>query len=142
MCVLYIGWCLYSLILVFIHLFDFFFFPSTNQSNSRWTSRLGFHIGFFFKCSVFLSIRLLKPTFLFFVFCVCVEVNGGKLSVIRFMQSWEWANAAIAEVAIYFTLIELPGLEGFLKGWIFMVDMFLVICHKIIPTELFTGLNT
>lgn len=51
-------------------------------------------------------------------------------------------NAAITRVAVYFKLIELLGPEGFWKGWVFMVDMFLVICHKIIPTELFTGLNT
>jgi len=38
--------------------------------------------------------------------------------------------------------MELPGPEGFLKGWVCMVDIFLVICHKITPTELFTGLNT
>lgn len=74
MYVLFVGWCLHSLIFVFIHLFDL---PHpipplllTNQSNSHWTSRLGFHIGFFPTSSVFLSIRLLKPTFLFFGLCV------------------------------------------------------------------------
>jgi len=87
MCPLYIGWCLYSLILVFIHLFDFFSLLTINLIASN--SRLGFHIGLFLECSLFLPIRLLKPTLLLFVFWVYVEVNGGKLPVVRFMQSGE-----------------------------------------------------
>lgn len=49
---------------------------------------------------------------------------------------------ALPELPSDFTVIELPGLQGAGKGWVFMVDMFLVICQKIIPPELFTGLNT
>lgn len=137
--VLCIEQCLYSLTSVFIHL-TFFSSLSTSRSNRHWNTRLDFPHWLFLT---YLPNSLLKPPFLLCCACVRVrvEVSGGKLPVIAFVRSWEWANAAIAVVTVCFVMIELPRLEGFWKGWVFMVDMVVVICHKIIPTELFTGLN-
>ena len=47
----------------------------------------------------------------------CVKVSGAILASLDLCGS-EWENAAITEAAVCSTLIELPGLEGFLPSWV------------------------
>ena len=46
----------------------------------------------------------------------CVRVSGAVLASLDLCGS-EWENAATAQAAVCLTLIELPGLEGFLPSW-------------------------
>ena len=70
----------------------------------------------------------------------CVRASEAVLASLDLCGSG-WEDAAAIRAAVCSALIELPGLEGFFAELSFPVDMLSVICHKIIPSKLFTGLN-
>lgn len=134
----YIYHLMYRAVSVFIDLslysFDFFLSLSTSRSNRHWNTRLDFPYWLFLT---YLLKSLLKPPFL--LCCVCVrvrvEVSGGKLPVIAFVRSWEWANAAVAVVTVLWWL-SFPGLRDFGRAgflwliwlWSFVIKSFQLSC--------------
>lgn len=138
---LYMGWCLYSLILVFIHLFELLFpllpINPTAIGLAGLVSILAFSL--FLMLCPFISEAPEASLAPLCSLCVWKAVEG---SCPQIYVGWAAAVLPSLELPSDFTVIELPALRGVWKGWVFMVDMFFVICHKIIPPELFTGLNT
>ena len=70
----------------------------------------------------------------------CVRASEAVLASLDLCGSG-WEDSAAIRAAVCSALIELLGLEGFFAELSFPVDMVSVICHKIIPSKLFTGLN-
>lgn len=129
------GWCLYSLILVFIHLFELFFPPAAHQSNSHWTCRLGFRIFFFLSAlSFFLWGFWSLPCSSLFPVCVCGRQQRG--AVPRFLWSereWcchRWSSRLISQWLSCLGFREF-GKAGFLWlicFWSFVIKSFHPSC--------------
>lgn len=75
----------------------------------------------FFSSSFFLHPAPSLPALLLppspFSLISCVKVSGAILASLDLCGS-EWENAAVAEAAVCYTLIELPELVGFLPSWV------------------------